>query len=71
MYMTTDSAASAGDMAFVHPVTAGDGNGIHLGSPLIISSTSRAKFVVNATGKVVAGGGECGINAPLFDFINL
>ena len=71
MYLTTDGAASNGDKAFVHPVTPGDGNGIHLGSPLIISSTSRAKFVVNANGKVVAGGGQCGINAPLFDFVNL
>lgn len=71
MYLTTDSAASNGNQAFVHPVSAGDGNGIHLGSPLIISSTSRAKFVVNANGKVVAGGGECGINPPVFDFVNL
>lgn len=71
MYLTTDGAASLGDRAFIHPVTAGDGNGIHLGSPLIISSTSKAKFVVNAKGKVVAGGGECGIDAPAFDFVNL
>lgn len=71
MYLTTDSTASQGHNAFVHPVTPGDGNGIHLGSPLIISSTSRAKFVVNANGKVVAGGGECGINPPIFDFVNL
>jgi len=71
MYLTTDSAASLGDRAFVHPVTAGDGNGIHLGSPLIISATSTAKFVVDAHGQVVAGGGECGINAPAFDFVNL
>lgn len=71
MYLTTDSAASHGDNAFVHPAIAGDGNGIKLGSPLIISSTSRAKFVVNANGKVVAGGGECGINPPVFDFVNL
>ena len=71
MYLTTDSAASSGDMAFIHPMAPGDGSGIHLGSPLVISSTSRAKFVVNAIGKVVAGGGECGINAPLFDFVNL
>ena len=71
MYLTTDSAASEGDRAFVHPVAAGDGNGIKLGSPLIISANGRAKFVVNANGKVVAGGGECGINAPVFDFVNL
>lgn len=71
MYMTTDGGASQGDKAFVHPVTPGDGNGIHLGSPLVVSSTSRAKFVVNANGKVYAGGGECGIEAPLFDFVNL
>jgi hypothetical protein len=71
MYLTTDSAASHGNTAFIHPVAAGDGNGIHLGSPLVISSTSRAKFVVNANGKVVAGGGECGIDPPLFDFVNL
>jgi len=71
MYLTTDSAASSGDRAFVHPVSAGDGNGIHLGSPLIISATSTAKFVVDARGGVVAGGGECGINPPTFDFVNL
>jgi hypothetical protein len=71
MYLTTDSAASQGKKAFVHPVASGDGNGIHLGSPLVISSTSRAKFVVNANGKVVAGGGECGIDPPVFDFVNL
>lgn len=71
MYLTTDSAASKGNKAFVHPVTAGDGNGIKLGSPLIISSKSRAKFVVNANGQVVAGGGECGINPPVFNFVNL
>ena len=51
-------------------MTVGDGNGIKLNSPLVISSTSKAKFVVNATGKVVAGGGECGINAPSFSFVN-
>lgn len=71
MYLTTDSAASLGDRAFVHPTAAGDGNGIHLGSPLIISATSTAKFVVDAHGGVVAGGGECGINPPAFDFVNL
>lgn len=71
MYLTTDSLASTGNKAFEHPVTAGDGKGIHLGSPLVISSTSRAKFVVNAAGKVVGGGGECGINAPAFNFLNL
>jgi len=71
LYLTTDSAASQGDNAFLHPVAPGDGNGLHLGSPLVISSTTRAKFVVNANGKVYAGGGECGIEAPLFDFVNL
>jgi hypothetical protein len=70
MYLTTDSLASTGNKAFVHPMTAGDGNGIKLSAPLIISSTSKAKFVVNATGKVVAGGGECGINPPAFGFVN-
>jgi len=71
MYLTTDAAASMGKRAFVHPATAGDGNGIRLGSPLIVSKNSRAKFVVNANGQVMAGGGECGINAPAFDFVNL
>ncbi|HEY4184836.1 MAG TPA: hypothetical protein VGP07_07180 [Polyangia bacterium] len=71
MYLTTDSAASLGNSAFVHPVAPGDGNGIKLGSPLVISATTRAKFVVNANGGVVAGGGECGINPPAFDFVNL
>ena len=71
MYLTTDPAASVGHRAFVHPIAAGDGNGIRLASPLIVSAQSRAKFVVNANGQVQAGGGECGINAPVFDFVNL
>lgn len=71
MYLTTDSAASLGKRAFVHPMAPGDGNGILLGSPLVVSANSRAKFVVNANGQVMAGGGECGINAPAFDFVNL
>lgn len=71
MYLTTDTAASSGNKAFHRPVTAGDGNGIKLLTPLVISSTTRAKFVVNASGQVVGGGGECGINAPVFSFANL
>lgn len=70
MYLTTDSLASTGNKAFVHPMTVGDGNGIKLNAPLVVSSTTKAKFVVNATGKVVAGGGECGINPPVFSFVN-
>ena len=70
MYLTTDSSASTGNKAFVHPMTVGDGNGIKLAAPLVVASTSKAKFVVNGTGKVVAGGGECGMNAPVFTFIN-
>ena len=70
MYLTTDTLASTGNKAFVHPMTIGDGNGIKLATPLVISSTSKAKFIVNANGKVVAGGGECGINAPAFSFVN-
>ncbi len=69
MYMTTDAGASAGNHAFQHPMTPGDGLGIKLGAPLVISSTTKAKFVVNANGGVVAGGGECGINPPAFSFI--
>ena len=70
MYLTTDTLASTGNKAFIHPMAVGDGNGIKLTSPLVISSTSKAKFVVNANGKVVSGGGECGINAPVFSFVN-
>ena len=71
MYLTTDPAASTGNKAFKRPVTASDGNGILLSAPLVISATTRAKFVVNAMGKVVANGGDCGINAPAFTFQNL
>lgn len=71
MYLTTDAAASTSNKAFNRPVTAGDGNGIKLGAPLIISATTRAKFVVNGTGKVVANGSDCGMNAPTFTFQNL
>ncbi len=68
MFMTTDASASTGNRAFEHPLAAGDGKGIKLGAPLVISSTTKAKFVVDATGGVVAGGGECGINPPKFRF---
>jgi hypothetical protein len=71
MYLTTDTGASTGGKAFKRPVTAGDGNGIKLAAPLVISSTTRAKFVVNGNGQVVAGGGDCGMNAPTFSFVNL
>jgi hypothetical protein len=71
MFMTTDPSASTGNRAFELPVAPGDGKGIKLGSPLVISSTTKAKFVVDATGGVVAGGGECGINPPKFRFEKL
>ena len=68
MFMTTDPSASTGNRAFELPLVAGDGKGIKLGAPLVISSTTKAKFVVDASGGVVAGGGECGINPPKFRF---
>lgn len=71
MFMTTDAGASTGNRAFELPLAPGDGKGIKLGAPLVISSTTRAKFVVDATGGVVAGGGECGINPPRFRFEKL
>lgn len=71
MFMTTDPSASDGGRAFELPLAPGDGKGIKLGAPLVISSTTKAKFVVDATGQVVAGGGECGINAPKFRFEKL
>ena len=70
MYLTTDAGASAGNKAFLRPIAPNDGKGIKLGAPLIISATTRAKFVVNANGQVNAGGGDCGINAPAFTFTN-
>ncbi len=71
MFMTTDPSASTGNHAFELPLAAGDGKGIKLGAPLVISSTTKAKFVVDATGGVVAGGGDCGINPPKFRFEKL
>jgi hypothetical protein len=71
MFMTTDPGASTGGRAFELPKAAGDGKGIKLGAPLVISSTTKAKFVVDASGGVVAGGGECGINPPKFRFEKL
>ena len=68
MFMTTDPGASTGGRAFELPLAAGDGKGIKLGAPLVISSVTKAKFVVDATGGVVSGGGECGIEAPKFRF---
>ncbi|HET6282163.1 MAG TPA: hypothetical protein VFH73_14445 [Polyangia bacterium] len=72
MFMTTDpSASTTGSRAFELPLAAGDGKGIKLGAPLVISSTTKAKFVVDATGGVVPGGGDCGINPPKFRFEKL
>jgi hypothetical protein len=71
MFLTTDPAASTGKRAFELPLAAGDGKGIKLGAPLVISSTTKAKFVVDASGGVVAAGGECGINPPKFRFEKL
>jgi hypothetical protein len=71
MFMTTAPGASAGDRAFELPLAAGDGKGIKLGAPLVISSITKAKFVVDASGGVVSGGGECGINPPSFRFEKL
>jgi hypothetical protein len=71
MFMTDDPAASTGNRAFELPLAAGDGKGIKLGAPLVISSTTRAKFVVDASGGVISGGGECGINPPKFRFEKL
>ena len=71
MFMTTDPGASNGNRAFELPLAAGDGKGIKLGAPLVISSTTKAKFVVDASGGVVSGGGECGINPPKFRFEKL
>jgi hypothetical protein len=71
MFMTTDPGASTGNRAFELPLAAGDGKGIKLGAPLVISSTTKAKFVVDASGGVVSDGAECGINPPRFRFENL
>jgi hypothetical protein len=71
MFMTTDPSASSGNRAFELPLAPGDGKGIRLGAPLVISSTTRAKFVVDASGGVVSDGVECGINPPRFRFERL
>lgn len=71
MYMSTDPSIVGGNNAFKHPVTAGDGKGMRLLAPLVISSTSKAKFVVDGRGQVIAGGGECGMNPPTFSFQKL
>jgi hypothetical protein len=67
LYLTTGKTSSGGGNAFRQP-TGSDTYGLRLASHLVISGTSRAKFVVNTTGKVDGSGGTCGMNAPTFDF---
>jgi hypothetical protein len=69
LYITTDKTVSGGGHAFEQPKSSSPHtNGVVLNTPLVISGTSRAKFVVDTRGQVVSANGTCGMNAPTFDF---
>lgn len=67
LYLTTGKSSTTGGNAFRQP-TGLNTFGLPLASPLVVSGTSRAKFVVDTTGKVNGTSGTCGIDAPRFDF---
>ncbi len=80
MYLTTASTLSNGGDSFNPPTTNPDSTkGLNLGSALVISGTSTAKFVVNGTAKVCDGddsacngsAGQCEMEPPLFSFTQL
>ena len=71
LYLTTNPSAGTGGNTFMQPTGASSTNGLNLTAPLVISGTSRSKFIVNATGKVGDDGVTCGMHPPVFGFQKL
>ena len=71
LYLTTNGTAGTGGNTFLQPDSTSSGSGLKLSAPLVISGTTRSKFVVNATGKVDGANGPCGLDPPVFGFQKL
>lgn len=69
LYLTTGRSGSGGGNAFLQPLAPNNTTyGVNLNSPLVVSGTATAKFVVTAAGAVDGSGASCGMNAPVFGF---
>ena len=75
LYLSTASSTAApgqNNNAFAAPTSTGDSaHGLNLGTPLVVSSSLTAEFVVNGTGKISDSGGNqgtCDMGPPLFSF---
>jgi hypothetical protein len=74
IYISTASTWTTGSgEPFTAPTVDGDtDSGVQLGSALVLATgSSRAKFVVNGTGKVDGSGGQCEMQPPAFSFVKL
>jgi hypothetical protein len=68
LFLTTNSAAG-GSNNFQKPTSTSDTTrGLPLGSAFVVSGTSAGKFTVNAQGRILSSGGQCGMNPPAFSF---
>ena len=69
LYLTTSRSGAVGGNAFLQPLAPYDTSyGVKLTSPLVVSGTATAKFVVTAAGAVVGSLGSCDMNPPVFGF---
>lgn len=50
LYISTNTVANPSGNGFVPPVGGGSNDGVHLGSALVVSGSSRGKLVVNTDG---------------------
>jgi hypothetical protein len=72
LYLTTGRVGTGGGNAFLQPLAPNNTSyGVSLTSPLVISGTATAKFVVNAAGKVDGSSASCSMNPPVFGFQKL
>ncbi|MFM6990209.1 MAG: hypothetical protein ACKOWD_02760 [Rhodoferax sp.] len=72
LYITTDKTSPGGGHAFQQPTSSSaHAYGVPLATPLIVSGTTRSKFVVRASNSVDGSNPTCGMNAPTFDFQRL
>ncbi|MBP9675076.1 MAG: hypothetical protein KBD63_08295 [Bacteriovoracaceae bacterium] len=72
MYITTGASSNSNSNAFEPPTFIGDtDHAFNLGAPLIVSSDTIGKFIVNGTGQVDGTGtftNSCEMNPPVFSF---
>jgi hypothetical protein len=69
LYLTTGRSVLGGGNTFLQPLPPhSTDHGVNLTSPLVVSGTATAKFVVTAKNAVDGSGPSCGMNAPVFGF---